>query len=76
MQDKPKVNATLKLKGGPFSGQTAIVAGVNVGSLIDIRGRSYRITKIEPVPGRRDYTGTATFQKPAIPEDPGKPRPL
>ena len=42
------MSATLKLKGGPFTGQTAVVAGVSVGSLIDIRGRSYRITKIEP----------------------------
>lgn len=76
MNEKPRVSATLKLKGGPFSGQTAMVAGVSVGSLIDIRGRSYRITKLEPVPGRRDHTGTATFQKPATPDAPGKPRPL
>lgn len=70
-----RVSATVKLKGGPFTGQTAVVAGVSVGSLIDIRGRSYRITRIEPVPGRRDYTGVATFEKPATPDVPGKPRP-
>ena len=76
MMDKPKVSATLKLKGGPFSGQTAMVAGVSEGSLIDIRGRSYRIKKLEPVPGRRDHTGVAEFVKPTTPDEPGKPRPL
>lgn len=75
MNEKPRVSATLKLKGGPFSGQTAVVAGVSAGSLIDIRGRGYRITKLEQVPGRRDYTGTATFVKPATPDVPGAPRP-
>ena len=74
-RDRPRVNATLRLKGGPFSGQTAVVAGVSLGSLIEIRGRSYRVKTLEPVPGRRDHTGTAQFEKPATPDVPGKPRP-
>lgn len=61
----PRVNATLRLKGGPFSGQTAVVAGVGIGSLIEIRGRSYRVKALEPVPGRRDHMGVAVFEKSA-----------
>jgi len=39
--------------------------GATVGSLITISTRSYRVTKIENVPGRREQTGIATFEKPA-----------
>jgi hypothetical protein len=36
--------------------------GATVGSLIDVNQRSYRVTKIENVPGRREQTGTAVFE--------------
>ena len=38
--------------------------GATVGSLITINTRSYRVTKIENVPGRREQTGIAIFEKP------------
>ncbi|HZP97748.1 MAG TPA: hypothetical protein VFC31_15620 [Candidatus Limnocylindria bacterium] len=55
----------MKLRGGPFDGQSAVAMGATVGSLITISTRSYRVTKIENVPGRREQTGIATFEKPA-----------
>ena len=55
----------MKLRGGPFDGQSAVAMGATVGSLITVNSRSYRVTKIENVPGRRDQTGTAIFEKPA-----------
>jgi hypothetical protein len=52
----------VKLRGGPFDGQSAVSYGAVVGSLIDVNQRTYRVTKIEPVPGRREETGTATYE--------------
>ncbi len=54
----------MKLRGGPFDGQSAVAMGATVGSLITINTRSYRVTKIENVPGRREQTGIAIFEKP------------
>ncbi len=36
--------------------------GATVGSLINVNSRSYRVPKIENVPGRREQTGVATFE--------------
>lgn len=52
----------MKLRGGPFDGQSAVAYGAIVGSLIEVNHRAYRITKIEPVPGRREETGQAIFE--------------
>jgi hypothetical protein len=62
----------VKLRGGPFDGQSAVAMGATVGSLITINSRSDRVTKIENVPGRREQTGIATFEKPAAD---AKPKP-
>ena len=55
-------SVTVKLRGGPFDGQSAVAYGAIVGSLIEVNHRPYRVTKIEPVPGRREETGHATFE--------------
>jgi hypothetical protein len=61
----------MKLRGGPFDGQSAVSYGAVVGSLIDVNQRTYRVTKIEPVPGRREETGTAVFEpRPGTPGGP------
>jgi hypothetical protein len=66
-------SVTVKLRGGPFDGQSAVAYGAIVGSLIEVNHRPYRVTKIEAVPGRREETGQATFEprpdaKPAAPK--------
>jgi hypothetical protein len=68
----------VKLRGGPFDGQSAVAYGAIVGSLIEVNHRAYRITKIEPVPGRREETGFAIFEprpvvKPVVKTDPKTP---
>jgi hypothetical protein len=52
----------MTLRGGPFDGQSAVSYGAVVGSLIDVNQRTYRVTKIEPVPGRLEETGVAIFE--------------
>jgi hypothetical protein len=54
-------SVTLKLRGGPYDGQSAVSYGAVLGSLIEVNARTYRVTRIEPVPGRREETGTALF---------------
>ena len=66
---KSATSVTLKLRGGPFDGQSAVAMGATVGSLIAINTRNYRVTKIENVPGRREQAGVAIFEKPQ-PEKP------
>ena len=51
----------MKLRGGPYDGQSAVSYGAVVGSLIEVNARTYRVTRIEPVPGRREEMGTALF---------------
>lgn len=70
MRRGPATSVTVKLRGGPFDGQSAVAMGAIVGSLITVNSRSYRVTKIENVPGRREQTGIAIFEKP---EDKPKP---
>jgi hypothetical protein len=55
-------SVTVKLRGGPFDGQSAVAYGAVLGSLIEVNHRSYRVTKIEQVPGRREETGNAIFE--------------
>jgi hypothetical protein len=55
-------SVTVKLRGGPFDGQSAVAYGAILGSLIEVNHRSYRVTKIEQVPGRREETGMAIFE--------------
>jgi len=55
-------SVTVKLRGGPFDGQSAVAYGAILGSLIEVNHRSYRVTKIEQVPGRREETGNAVFE--------------
>ena len=54
----------MKLRGGPFDGQSAVAYGVFVGGLINVNSKSYRVTKIEAVPGWREQIATATFEPP------------
>ncbi len=57
----------MKLRGGPFDGQSAVAYGATVGALIEVNHRPYRVTKIENVPGRREQTGNATFEARPVP---------
>ena len=73
-------SVTVKLRGGPFDGQSAVAYGAIVGSLIEVNHRPYRVTKIDPVPGRREETGHATFEprpeaKPVVVAKPVAPKP-
>jgi hypothetical protein len=56
-------SVTVKLHGGPFDGQSAVAYGAVVGKLIDVNHRSYRITKIEPVPGWRELVAQASYEE-------------
>jgi hypothetical protein len=56
-------SVTVKLHGGPFDGQSAVAYGAVVGKLIDVNHRSYRITKIEPVPGWRELVAQANYEE-------------
>ena len=61
MSRRPAASVTLKLRGGPYDGQSAVSYGAVVGSLIQVNARTYRVTRIEPVPGRREEAGIALF---------------
>jgi hypothetical protein len=56
-------SVTVKLHGGPFDGQSAVAYGAIVGKLIEVNHRSYRITKIEPVPGWRELVAQASYEE-------------
>jgi len=56
-------SVTVKLHGGPFNGQSAVAYGAIVGKLIEVNHKSYRITKIEPVPGWRELVAQADFEE-------------
>ena len=62
MNRRSAASVTVKLRGGPFDGQSAVSYGAVLGSLIDVNHRTYRVTRIEPVPGRREEVGTAIFE--------------
>ena len=56
-------SVTVKLHGGPFDGQSAVAYGAIVGKLIEVNHRSYRVTKIEPVPGWRELVASASYEE-------------
>ena len=56
-------SVTVKLHGGPFNGQSAVAYGAIVGKLIEVNHKSYRITKIEPVPGWRELVAQANYEE-------------
>lgn len=56
-------SVTVKLHGGPFDGQSAVAYGAVVGKLIEVNHRSYRITKIETVPGWRELVAQASYEE-------------
>ena len=62
MSRRSAASVTLKLRGGPFDGQSAVSYGAVLGSLIEVNHRFYRVTRVEPVPGRREEVGTAIFE--------------
>ena len=66
---RPSGSVTVKLHGGPFDGQSAVAYGAEIGGLIDVNHRSYRITKVETVPGWRESVASAIYvpKKPASP---------
>ena len=68
---------TVKLHGGPFNGQSAVAYGAEIGGLIDVNHRSYRITSVETVPGWRESVASAIYvPKKATPVKPAtKPAP-
>ncbi len=57
----PGASVTIKLRGGPFDGQSAVAFGPAVGGLIEVNHRPYRITMIRNVPGWNELVGSATF---------------
>jgi hypothetical protein len=56
-------SVTVKLHGGPFDGQSAVAYGANVGGLIDVNHRRYRVTRIDPVPGWNELIASATYEE-------------
>lgn len=67
---------TVKLHGGPFDGQSAVAYGAEIGGLIDVNHRSYRITKVETVPGWRESVASAIYvPKKAAPAKPAPAKP-
>lgn len=66
---KSTATVTLKLRGGPFNGQSAVAYSAEVGGMVEVNHRSYRITSIEPIPGWSELVGNAIYverRKPAI----------
>ena len=58
---KSTATVTLKLRGGPLDGQSAVAYAAEVGGLVEVNHRSYRITSIEPIPGWSELVGSAVF---------------
>ena len=58
---KSTATVTLKLRGGPLDGQSAVAYAAEVGGLVEVNHRSYRITSIEPIPGWSELVGSAIF---------------
>ncbi|HZP97747.1 MAG TPA: hypothetical protein VFC31_15615 [Candidatus Limnocylindria bacterium] len=64
---KSTATVTLKLRGGPFNGQSAVAYSAEVGGTLVVNHRNYRITSIEPIPGWNELVGSAVYvegQKP------------
>ena len=56
-------SVTVKLHGGPFDGQSAVAYGAVVGKLIEVNHRSYRVTRIDTVPGWRELVASASYEE-------------
>jgi hypothetical protein len=54
---------TVKLRGGPFDGQSAVAFGPVVGGIINVNYRPYRVTQIRTIPGGHEQVGSATFEE-------------
>ena len=57
---------TVRLRGGRTEGRTAILAGkAEIGQLVQDGARRYRVTSVEPVPGRiASFLATAVLELP------------
>jgi hypothetical protein len=61
-------SVTVKLVGGPLNGKSAVAYGAVVGSLIDVNRCSYRVTKVDTIPGWSEMIASAIYidkKKPA-----------
>ena len=58
---KLSASVTVKLHGGPLDGKSAVSYGAVAGSLIDVNHHSYRVTKVENVPGWNEMVGSANW---------------
>jgi len=60
---KYSASVTVKLRGGPFDGKSAVAYGAVVGSLIDVNHTNYRVTKVDTIPGWTELIASATFEE-------------
>ncbi|HEV8535363.1 MAG TPA: hypothetical protein VGR87_06520 [Candidatus Limnocylindria bacterium] len=61
-------SVTVKLVGGPLNGKSAVAYGAVVGSLLDVNRHSYRVTKVDNIPGWSEQIASATFvEKKTVP---------
>ena len=75
---KSAASVTVKLRGGPFDGQSAVAYGAFVGGLIDVNHRKYRVTKVETIAGWTELIASANYEeqpkpKPRLAERPARP---
>jgi hypothetical protein len=65
-------SVTVKLVGGPLNGKSAVAYGAVVGSLIDVNRHSYRVTKVDNIPGWSEQIASATWieKHPMVPKVP------
>jgi len=72
---KLSASVTVKLHGGPLDGKSAVSYGAVAGSLIDVNHHSYRVTKVENVPGWNEMVGSANWiDKKPLPKPIVKPK--
>src|SRR5438093_1621343 len=78
MSSRLSASVTVKLRGGPFDGKSAVAYGAFVGGLIDVNHRKYRVTKVETIPGWTELVAWATYEeapkpKPRLNDHPARP---
>jgi len=78
MSSRLSASVTVKLRGGPFDGKSAVAYGALVGGLIDVNHRKYRVTKVETIPGWTELVAWATYEeapkpKPRLNDHPARP---
>jgi hypothetical protein len=66
---RSSASVTVKLVGGPLNGKSAVSYGAVVGSLIDVNHHSYRVTKVDSIPGWTEQIASATWveKRPLVP---------